>query len=210
MPIGAISTTQRTSTSIASPTAPEERRPATLRDAGAARVIASARSNVNRTSGTMEPLAAAATGFCGRSDVSHAPNVWLCPGRDLAGRFGGAGRERRCARRWAGAQRAVARAASRPRQPRPAATTNTSSVRPPSRPIAFMSVADATPVMSSDTTSGMTVMRMAFTHSVPIGAMKSAAASSGRRSPMPKSRCRRPRRAERDAVRGCLLSCLVR
>ena len=48
-------------------------------------------------------------------------------------------------------------------------------MRPPSRPIALTSVADATPVMSSETTSGMTVIRMAFTHSAPTGAIESAA-----------------------------------
>ena len=46
------------------------------------------------------------------------------------------------------------------------------------RPIDRMSDADATPVISSDTTSGMTVIRMAFTQSVPIGATASAARSS--------------------------------
>jgi len=55
----------------------------------------------------------------------------------------------------------------------------TSNVRPPSRPIALTSLADATPVMMSETTSGMTVMRIAFTHSVPIGAMLSATRRSG-------------------------------
>ena len=38
--------------------------------------------------------------------------------------------------------------------------------------------AEATPVMSSETTSGITVIRMAFTHSVPIGATASAARMS--------------------------------
>jgi hypothetical protein len=38
-----------------------------------------------------------------------------------------------------------------------------------------MSDAEATAVMTSETTSGMTVMRIALTHSVPIGAMASAA-----------------------------------
>ena len=56
---------------------------------------------------------------------------------------------------------------------------NTSSVRPPIRPMAPTSVADATPVMSSETTNGMTVIRMAFTQSVPTGASASAASSSG-------------------------------
>src|SRR6059058_2568643 len=53
------------------------------------------------------------------------------------------------------------------------------SVRPPMRPIAPTSVADATPVISSETTSGTTVIRMAFTQSVPIGASASAASSNG-------------------------------
>src|SRR3954471_17101865 len=46
------------------------------------------------------------------------------------------------------------------------------------RPIVFPSLADATPVMSSDTISGMIVIRMALTQIVPIGATTSAALSS--------------------------------
>src|SRR4030095_8755284 len=47
--------------------------------------------------------------------------------------------------------------------------------RPPMRPTVFPSLADATPVMSSDTISGMIVIRMALTQIVPIGATTSAA-----------------------------------
>ena len=54
----------------------------------------------------------------------------------------------------------------------------TASVRPPSRPTALTSDADATPVMTRETTSGITVIRIAFTQSVPTGAMASAALSS--------------------------------
>ncbi len=43
------------------------------------------------------------------------------------------------------------------------------------RPIDFASEAEATPTTRSDTTNGITVMRIALTHSVPIGVMKSAA-----------------------------------
>jgi hypothetical protein len=57
-------------------------------------------------------------------------------------------------------------------------STKTRRVRPPMRLIDVMSVAEATPVMRSDTTNGITVMRMAFTQSVPNGAMKSAARTS--------------------------------
>ncbi len=56
--------------------------------------------------------------------------------------------------------------------------TNTRRVRPPSLPIDFTSLAEATPVMRSETTSGITVIRMALTQSVPTGAMASAACSS--------------------------------
>src|SRR6185437_9013040 len=55
---------------------------------------------------------------------------------------------------------------------------NTTSVRPPSRPIAPTSVADAMPVTRSETTSGMTVIRIAFTQRVPTGVSASAASSS--------------------------------
>jgi hypothetical protein len=56
--------------------------------------------------------------------------------------------------------------------------TKTSSVRPPRRLIDPTFDVDATPVITSEMTSGMTVMRIAFTHSVPAGAMASTARSS--------------------------------
>ena len=46
------------------------------------------------------------------------------------------------------------------------------------RPIDFTSFADATPVISSDTISGMTVMRIALTQTVPMGETRSAASSN--------------------------------
>ena len=42
----------------------------------------------------------------------------------------------------------------------------------------FPSLADATPVMSSETINGMIVIRIAFTQSVPIGATMAAALCS--------------------------------
>jgi len=51
---------------------------------------------------------------------------------------------------------------------------NTSNVRQPMRPIDFTSEAEQTPTMRSETTKGITVMRIALTHSVPTGATKSA------------------------------------
>ena len=52
---------------------------------------------------------------------------------------------------------------------------NTASVRPPIRPMLEMSATEATPVITSDTTNGITVIRIAFTHNVPIGVTASAA-----------------------------------
>src|ERR1700756_4815129 len=46
------------------------------------------------------------------------------------------------------------------------------------RPIDFMSATELTATTRSEAISGITVMRIALTHSVPIGAMKSAARTS--------------------------------
>ena len=56
--------------------------------------------------------------------------------------------------------------------------TKMASVRPPMRPIDARFLVDAIPVISRETTSGITVIRIAFTQSVPIGATRSAACSS--------------------------------
>ena len=55
---------------------------------------------------------------------------------------------------------------------------NTSSVRPPMRLMAPTFDVEAIPVITSDTTSGMIVMRIAFTHNVPAGATASTARTS--------------------------------
>ena len=105
--------TQRTSTSIASPSA--RKKPSSVsRDAAGLRAMASARSSVKRMSGSIAPFAAAAIGLVGSSDVSHAgERLRLAAGRDLVRRFGGAGRQRRPRAVPGGKQRedAAARAA---------------------------------------------------------------------------------------------------
>ena len=55
---------------------------------------------------------------------------------------------------------------------------NVSRVRVPSRPMVLRSVAPATPVITSETTRGITVIRIALTQMVPIGVSQSAAPSS--------------------------------
>ena len=132
---------------------------------------------MKRMSGIIAPFAAAAIGFDGSSDVSHAANVCAWPPAASspaasAAPGGSCGAPRRC-----GSKREE-RGAERHHDDRGAGQqqheTRAASVRRGGRS-ASMSVAEATPVISSETTSGITVMRMALTHSVPIGAMASAA-----------------------------------
>ena len=129
----------------------------------------------------MSPFAAAAIGFGGMSDVSHRPNVcpcapasWLAASAAPDGNAGCApppdGNGNRANRLGASGTTTAATHASN--------STNTSSVRPPRRPIEATSAVDAIPVTSRETISGITVIRMAFTHNVPIGAMASAPLSA--------------------------------
>ena len=70
-PIGATNTTHRTMSSIASPSARKRPTSGTRVDSGL-RAIAMARISVKTMSGTIAPFAAAAMGFDGINDVSHA------------------------------------------------------------------------------------------------------------------------------------------
>ena len=165
------------------------------RRAGAGlRAMASANSSVKRISGSIAPLAAAGDRIGRDQRGEPRANVSAAAaGGELARRFGRARRKRRPRgevmwkeREESGGERNDERSDGGEQEQH----RKTSSVRPPRRPMAFTSVADATPVMSSETTSGITVMRMAFTHSVPIGAMKSAA----------REKRRVPRRADDGAA----------
>ena len=171
---------QCTSTSIVSPIA-RKKSIRGVRVSGALRAMATAKSRVKMISGSIAPLAAAAIGLVGTSDVSQVATVCTCPleATWLAASAAPAGSDGRapiaCGNNpntsgARGMTTAATDALSR---------INTSSDLPPMRPMAFTSLADATPVMSSEITSGMTVIRIAFTHSVPIGAMASAAVVSG-------------------------------
>src|SRR5690242_18680618 len=73
-PTGAANTTHRTIISIASPSARARPTSGARVDSGL-RAIAIARINVKRMSGTIAPFAAAAIGFGGIKDVSHALKV---------------------------------------------------------------------------------------------------------------------------------------
>ena len=138
--------------------------------------IASASNNVKRINGIISPVAAAAIGLEGRSEVSQPENVCPFPpvaiSAAAAAAPAGSSRPLACCgsiRKSIGASGITTIAVPTRRN------RNTNSVRPPMRPIDFTSEAEATPTTRSDTTNGITVMRIALTHSVPIGVMKSAA-----------------------------------
>src|SRR5262245_46650265 len=159
---------------------------------------ASANRIANTTTGRSAPWVAAASGFAGTSDSSHSAND--C--RGFASRI-----------RAASAAPAGSGGALTPRPPRSPNTaivsgiattasaasirTNTLIVLPPRRPIARISLADATPVTITDTTSGRTVMRIAFTQSVPRRPMVSEARTSAALS-LPATAIPRARAAPRQ------------
>ena len=80
-PTGAANTTHRTISSIASPSARASPKSGARVDSGL-RAIAIARISVKRMSGTIAPLAAAAMGFDGINDVSHALKLGFWPVAD--------------------------------------------------------------------------------------------------------------------------------
>ena len=106
------------------------------------------------------------------------PNVCALPaGRDLARRLGGARRQRRQRAALAAGARTAPDANGHDHDRRhPGEQEHEHQQRPAAEASDRLDVrsADATPVTSSETTSGITVIRMALTQSVPIGAMKSA------------------------------------
>ena len=164
------------------------------------RVIASASRIVNTTSGSIAPVAAAAMGFCGTSDVSQlAEAVPGFGGGDLpaaaAAPSGSGGRTEPVA--GSIAKRVIAAGMNRSAVTASCAT-KMAIVRPPIRPIDARFLVDAIPVISREITSGITVIRIAFTQSVPIGATRSAAC---RRARLPEAAIAAPARsasAERD------------
>ena len=128
--------------------------------------------------GTMAPFAAAAIGFAGSSEPTHDANVCACPplARSRAASAAPGGSAGRAA---SGSSANTDGASGMTTTAMPTSRRmNTEQRARAHRPIAFTSVADAMPVMMSETISGITVMRMAFTHSTPIGAMASAARSA--------------------------------
>ena len=142
------------------------------------RAIARARKSVKRINGSIAPFAAAATGLVGISEVSQLENpTAVAPAATelAASAAPGGSAGRMVISRDSHENTAIASGIAKIVAPVSIAR-NTVSVRPPLRPIIEMSDTEATPVISSETTSGITVIRIAFTQSVPIGATASATA----------------------------------
>ena len=139
--------------------------------------MASASRSVNRISGTIAPDAAAPTGLAGTSEAIQVASV--CCWSPESCRAASAAPGGRGTPVFTGSKANRAGAAGMMTIAVPTMRTmKTTRVRAPSRPMALTSVAEATPVITRDTTSGITVIRMAFTHRVPNGASASAAPAS--------------------------------
>ena len=131
--------------------------------------------------GSIAPFAAAAIGFVGISDVSQLETVcgWPLDTIWLAASTAPAGNAGRAVTIRGKNENSVASRGIPTSATEALSATNTISDLFPMRPMAFTSLADAMPVMRSDTTRGITVIRMALTHNVPNGANASAALMSG-------------------------------
>jgi len=145
------------------------------------RVLARANRSAKITSGNMVPSAAARIGLVGTSSTSHWLNVGsvLCvslatvaAARPLPPRDAVAAASIGSRAKSGGAISAAKSADALSR------TTKVSRPRQPMRPIVPTST-DATLTMRRETTSGTTVIRMAFTQSVPIGSTNETRANSG-------------------------------
>ena len=131
-------------------------------------------------SGSISPFAAAAIGFCGINEVSHVPNpvappdapIWPAASAAPAG-SGGRGDDV-----GGSIANTVTMVGTATRATHATCAVKITSVRPPMRPTDVTLVVEAIPVISSETTSGITVIRMALTQRMPIGITRSAACRS--------------------------------
>src|SRR5690242_18097838 len=173
-PNGARTSTQRTRRSIAS--AMPRKNPTTgSRCSGAIASNAIPNTTANTTSGNIAPSAAARTGFGGTRSTSHcnaagARREASAPAgvtNALPARACNVAIDAESIVTWAKTGGAMSAPTRPERQRNPNAT---SSARPPTRAIRVAS-APAMPTMTSDTTSGITVIRIALTNSDPNGSM---------------------------------------
>jgi hypothetical protein len=140
-------------------------------------MIASAKRIENTTSGSIALSAAARIGLTGINPVSHSLNVGSCLADSIATAL-----STRSAVTERGSMSIIEKRGGAARSASSAvpirSARNSPSVRAPRRPTLLRSLTEATPPMSIATTSGTTVMRMALTHSSPIGTIHETAASN--------------------------------
>ena len=173
MPTGASQITPRTSVIIASPSA-RKNVTSVVRVSFELFATAIAKSSTNNTNGTIAPFAAAPTGLFGSNDVVHDAKVCTWPPL-VSSRAASAAPAGSAGLAPAGSSEKSAGATSVTTIAAPNnKATKTNSDVAPMRPIPRTSAAEATPVMISATMSGITVIRIAVTHSEPIGAIASA------------------------------------
>src|SRR5688500_9389459 len=128
------------------------------------------------TSGSMSPSAAALTGLTGTSAASHSPNDGRLRAPSAAALadtatlslIAGVPKPAGIIPNNAGARRAVATAADN------SIVAKTTSDRTPIRPRAPALSTEATLTIRRETTSGTTVIRIAFTQSLPTGSTNDA------------------------------------
>ena len=147
----------------------------------------------------MAPSTAARTAFAGTRLTIHCAGVWIAAAPEVTV----LDVEATAARTLAAAAGSILSrektggAVTAPTSPEAmSSTTNRTIPRPPTLPTTAPLPDDATPTIRLDTTSGMTVTRMAFTNNVPIGSKTATAADAA-----PASRYRRPRPAAVPAIR---------
>ena len=118
--------------------------------------MARAKKSVKRISGSIAPVAAASTGLVGMSDVSQLenPTADAPSATEFAASIAPGGNSGRTViSRDSHENTAIPSGMASAAAPASIAT-NTASVRPPMRPIIAISDAEATPVISSETTAG--------------------------------------------------------
>ena len=175
-PIGATTSSHRTRTSIASAMA---RKNTTTRSRCSARTEPRARpsTRAKTISGSIAPSAAARKGFDGTSATSHSPGDCIALALAASDVPAGAALARRLATADALTlmRATTGGATSAPRMPDAASRMMKSATpRAPMRAMAPPPPDVAMPTIRLDTTSGMTVIRIALTNSVPIGSTTEA------------------------------------
>src|SRR5690349_14856024 len=192
-PNGASTRIRRTSRNMASAT-PRKKRTTGSRYSEGVDNNAMPKATANTTSGNIAPSAAARTGFAGTKSTIHCKSVGARRAASAAEvPKADAARERSAVTATGSIERRANTGGATIAPTNPERQRNARAMRrarPPTRAILVAS-APAIPTITSETTSGTTVMRIAFTKSVPNGSMmattRSIVAEPARLSKRPNS-----------------------